>query len=68
MSAVIHRERDLAVGRAAEQLVGGSGHDHGSAHPAEWSLVNTKVKDALNKFYYDKTKRRPMILPFMVQV
>jgi len=42
--------------------------DHGGAHPTEWSLVNTKVKDALNKFYYDKTKRRPMILPFMVQV
>jgi len=42
--------------------------DHGAAHPPEWSLVNTKLKDALNRFYYEQTKRRPMILPFMVQV
>jgi len=42
--------------------------DHSGARPAEWSLVNTKVKDVLNKFYYDQTKRRPMILPFMVKV
>ena len=42
--------------------------DHSGARPTEWSLVNTKVKDVLNKFYYEQTKRRPMVLPFMVQV
>jgi ribonuclease J len=42
--------------------------DHSGAHPAEWSLVNTKVKDVLNRFFYEQTKRRPMILPFMVKV
>jgi ribonuclease J len=42
--------------------------DHSGTRPAEWSLVNTKVKDVLNRFYYEQTKRRPMILPFMVQV
>jgi ribonuclease J len=42
--------------------------DHGSGRIAEWSFINTKVKDTLEKFYYKKTKRRPMILPFMVKV
>ena len=42
--------------------------DHGGDRPAEWSLINTKVRDALNRFYYEQTKRRPMILPFMVKV
>jgi len=42
--------------------------DHGPSRPAEWGFVYTKVKDTLNKFYYEQTKRRPMILPFMVQV
>ncbi|MCJ7604552.1 MAG: ribonuclease J [Dehalococcoidales bacterium] len=42
--------------------------DHGGGRIAEWSFINTKVKDTLEKFYYDKTKRRPMILPFMVKV
>jgi ribonuclease J len=42
--------------------------DHTGARNTEWSFINTKVRDTLDKFYYDRTKRRPMILPFMVKV
>ncbi|MBI2868399.1 MAG: ribonuclease J [Chloroflexi bacterium] len=42
--------------------------DHGGGQVADWTYVNSKVKDTLEKFYYEQTKRRPMILPFMVQV
>jgi ribonuclease J len=42
--------------------------DHAGGRVAEWSFINTKVKDTLEKFYYERTKRRPMILPFMVKV
>jgi len=42
--------------------------DHGGAHPADWGFINTKVRDALNKFYYKQTRRRPMVFPFMVKV
>jgi len=42
--------------------------DHTGGKTPEWSFINAKVKDILNKFYYDRTKRRPMILPFMVKV
>jgi ribonuclease J len=42
--------------------------DHSGGRVAEWSFINTKVRDILEKFYYQKTKRRPMILPFMVKV
>ena len=42
--------------------------DHGGARPAEWGFINTKVRDTLNKFYYEQTRRRPMVLPFMVKV
>ncbi len=42
--------------------------DHSGTRAAEWSFVNTKVRDTLNKFYYEQTKRHPMILPFMVKV
>jgi ribonuclease J len=42
--------------------------DHTGVRNAEWSFINNKVRDALEKFYYEKTKRRPMILPFMVKV
>ncbi|HUV75318.1 MAG TPA: ribonuclease J [Dehalococcoidales bacterium] len=42
--------------------------DHSGPRAAEWSFINTKVRDTLDRFYYEKTKRRPMILPFMVKV
>ena len=42
--------------------------DHSGARAAEWSFVNAKVRDVLDKFYYERTKLRPMILPFMVKV
>jgi len=42
--------------------------NHSGNRPAEWSFVNAKVRDTLNRFYYEQTKRRPMILPFMVKV
>ncbi|MBN2240293.1 MAG: ribonuclease J [Dehalococcoidales bacterium] len=42
--------------------------DHGGNRDADWSFINTKVKDTLNKYYYEQTRRRPMVLPFMVKV
>jgi ribonuclease J len=42
--------------------------DHSGVRPAEWGYINAKVRDILNKYYYDQTKRRPMILPVMVKV
>jgi ribonuclease J len=42
--------------------------DHSGVRPAEWGFINAKVRDILNKYYYDQTKRRPMILPVMVKV
>ena len=42
--------------------------DHGRERPAEWGYISTKVRDVLYGYYYEQTKRRPMILPFMVKV
>jgi ribonuclease J len=42
--------------------------DHSGVRPADWSFIYAKVRDILHKFYYDQTKRRPMILPVMVKV
>jgi len=42
--------------------------DRHGGRPAEWGFISAKVRDVLSRFYYDKTKRRPMILPVMVEV
>ncbi|WP_338556031.1 ribonuclease J [Paenibacillus sp. KS-LC4] len=34
----------------------------------EWASLKTNVKDALGRFLYEKTRRRPMILPIIMEV
>ncbi|NLG37230.1 MAG: ribonuclease J [Clostridiales bacterium] len=34
----------------------------------DWTTVKSDVKTALNKFLYERTKRRPMILPVVVEI
>jgi len=34
----------------------------------EWSTIKTGVRDALGKFLYERTRRRPMILPIIMEV
>jgi ribonuclease J len=55
---MIEKSRDL-VARAL---------DHSGVRPADWGFIYSKVRDILNKFYYEQTKRHPMILPVMVKV
>ena len=40
----------------------------GADHMAEWSVVNTKVKDVVSRFLYTETHRRPMVLPVSIEV
>lgn len=34
----------------------------------EWSSLKTNVRDSLGKFLYEQTRRRPMILPIIMEV
>jgi ribonuclease J len=34
----------------------------------DWTTIKSDVKTALNKYLYEKTKRRPMILPVVVEI
>lgn len=34
----------------------------------EWSSIKSQIKDSLGKFLYEKTRRRPMILPIIMEV
>ncbi|MGQ9557687.1 MAG: ribonuclease J [Desulfurispora sp.] len=34
----------------------------------EWSSIKSQVRDVLGKFLYEKTRRRPMILPIIMEV
>lgn len=34
----------------------------------EWATIKSNVRDALGKFLYERTRRRPMILPIIMEV
>jgi ribonuclease J len=34
----------------------------------EWALIKAQVRDVLSKLFYEKTRRRPMILPIIMEV
>jgi ribonuclease J len=37
-------------------------------HTADWGFLKNKIRDTLSEFFYEKLKRRPMILPVVVEV
>ena len=58
-------ESEELIERAREQVVKSL---QGADHIVEWGAVHTQVKDALAKFLYDETRRRPMVLPVAMEV
>jgi ribonuclease J len=34
----------------------------------EWSAIKLSIREALNQFLYEKTRRRPMILPIIMEI
>jgi len=48
--------------RVLESFVGLNGH------ASDWSFVKDKIKNTLSEFLYEKTHRRPMILPVVMEV
>jgi ribonuclease J len=42
--------------------------DHNGDVPAEWSFLNQKIKETVSEFLYQKTRRRPMVLPVVMEV
>lgn len=34
----------------------------------DWSTIKSQIKDALGKFLYEKTRRRPMIIPIIMDI
>jgi ribonuclease J len=48
--------------RVLESLVGLNGH------ALDWAFVKDKIKHTLSEYLYDRTHRRPMILPVVMEV
>jgi ribonuclease J len=59
-------ESDDLLERTKDAIVDAIGAE--GDHIAEWSAVNQTVREAVAKFLYNETRRRPMIMPLAVEV
>ncbi|GEK57445.1 ribonuclease J [Marinococcus halophilus] len=39
-----------------------------SDNVSEWSTLKSSIRDSMSRFLYEKTKRRPMILPIIMEI
>lgn len=39
-----------------------------SSRATEWSVIKSQVRDILGKFLFERTRRRPMILPIIMEI
>jgi ribonuclease J len=42
-------------------------HQNGATSP-DWNYLNKKIRDAVSQYLYDQTKRRPMVLPVVMEI
>ncbi len=65
---VYERESESLID-AAKQRVEQVFHQAAQHHRAtDWGFLKNKIRDTLGQFFYDRLKRRPMILPIVVEV
>ncbi|HSG85989.1 MAG TPA: ribonuclease J, partial [Candidatus Limnocylindrales bacterium] len=59
-------ERDPIIEEAANRVV--AAIENPGDHISEIGLLKTQIKDAVSRFLYEQTKRRPMVFPVVVEV
>jgi ribonuclease J len=57
---------DPVIGGAAERVR--SAIDTPGDHTSDVTLLKAQIKDSLSQYLYDRTKRRPMVFPVVVEV
>ena len=67
--------RGFVYVRESENLISGAKlkvnsvlKSHNMAEMYEWNTLKSKIREVLSKYFYDKTKRSPMILPIIIDV
>ena len=59
---------DPLMAAACEHLAQALRQPRSDAHAAELGYLKTKIHDTLSRFFFEQTKRRPMILPIVMEV
>ena len=64
----LHDPDDPIMTAARDHLAVELSQPPGDEHSAELGYLKTKIRDTLARFFFERTKRRPMILPIVLEV
>ncbi len=59
---------DELLASARDHLVQALSQPRADEHTAEANFVKTKTRETLSRYFHERTKRRPMILPIVLEV
>jgi ribonuclease J len=63
----VHQQTSDALLESARQHVLSTINKPGRGTP-EWQVIKNSIRDSLSKYLYDQMRRRPMIIPIVVEV
>ncbi|TMC66212.1 MAG: ribonuclease J [Chloroflexota bacterium] len=63
----VHQQTSDALLESARQQVLATINKPGRGTP-EWQVIKNSIRDSLSKYLYDQMRRRPMIIPIVVEV
>jgi len=59
---------DALLASARDHLMQALSQPRQDEHAAEAGYVKTKTRETLSRYFHERTKRRPMILPIVLEV
>ena len=65
---VYERESEPLMDAARARVAAAFNAMSARGHTSDWGYVKNKIRDTLSAFFYEQLKRRPMILPVVVEV
>jgi ribonuclease J len=64
----VHQQTSDALLESARQQVLNTINGRSSNGSVEWQVIKSSIRDSLSKFLYEQMRRRPMIIPIVVEV
>jgi ribonuclease J len=64
----VHQQTSDTLLDAARDQVTKTIKKLGGEGPPEWQVVKSAVRDAMTRYLYEQTRRRPMIIPIVVEI
>lgn len=65
---VYMREAEDLINKTRQEAIRALEQERNTSYPADWTFIKNKIRDDIGEFLYKNTKRRPMVIPVIIEV